>query len=74
MSHHDLDEDPHHARDHMLNIEEASEFLRVPVNTLRDWRLKGTGPHSFRVGKRVWYWHSELVTWRYDQSQPASRR
>jgi excisionase family DNA binding protein len=46
--------------DPLLTITEASERLRVPVETLRYWRTKGTGPASFRMGRRVFYAESAL--------------
>ena len=52
--------DDNHADDEMLSIEEAAEFLRVPVATLRYWRHLGIGPRSFRVGRHVRYWHTEV--------------
>ena len=37
----------------LLTIGEAAQLLRTPVATLRYWRHLGTGPHSFRLGRRV---------------------
>ena len=39
----------------LLTITEAAELLRAPVATLRYWRHLGTGPRSFRLGRRVLY-------------------
>lgn len=58
-----------HENDAMLDINEASEFLRVPVATLRYWRHTGEGPFSFRIGRHVRYWRSDLVTWRAEQGR-----
>ncbi|MGP5032153.1 helix-turn-helix domain-containing protein [Glutamicibacter arilaitensis] len=44
-------------------IGEASEFLRVPVSTLRYWRQVGTGPQSARIGGRVMYKQIDLENW-----------
>lgn len=44
----------------LLTITEAAERLRVPVETLRYWRQKGSGPASFRMGRRVFYRAAEL--------------
>lgn len=38
-----------------LVIGEVSALLRTPVSTLRWWRHVGTGPRSFKVGRRVLY-------------------
>lgn len=39
----------------LLTIKEASDYLRVPVATLRYYRSLGVGPRSFLVGRRVLY-------------------
>ncbi len=54
-------QDPH-AGDKLLTIAEVAHIVRVPVATLRYWRHLGTGPHSFRVGRGVRYWHHEVTT------------
>jgi excisionase family DNA binding protein len=47
----------------LLTIAEAAELLRAPVATLRYWRHLGTGPHSFRLGRRVLYRRADLHAW-----------
>jgi excisionase family DNA binding protein len=47
----------------LLTITEAAELLRAPVATLRYWRHLGTGPRSFRLGRRVLYRRDDLRTW-----------
>ena len=46
--------------DSLLTIDEASEYVHVSVDTLRYWRHKGTGPKSFRMGRRVFFRQSDL--------------
>lgn len=58
-----------HKGDDMLSIDEAAEFLRVPVATLRYWRHIGEGPFSFRIGRHVRYWRTDVVIWRADQGR-----
>ena len=58
----------------LLTITEAAQVLRAPVATLRYWRHLGTGPTSFRLGRRVLYRHDDLHAWidsRRDQGSPA---
>jgi predicted DNA-binding transcriptional regulator AlpA len=55
--------------DQLLTINEAAEFLRTPVATLRWWRSKGIGPRSFKIGRRVFYWLSDLMAWLDKQRQ-----
>lgn len=61
-----------HSRDHtddeMLDIEETADYLRVPVATLRYWRYRGTGPHSFKLMRHVRYWRSDLTHWLNQQT------
>ena len=47
----------------LLTISEAAELLRAPVATLRYWRHLGTGPRSFRLGRRVLYRRDDLQAW-----------
>ena len=47
----------------LLTITEAADLLRAPVATLRYWRHLGTGPHSFRLGRRVLYRRDDLHDW-----------
>jgi excisionase family DNA binding protein len=47
----------------LLTIAEAAELLRAPVATLRYWRHLGTGPTSFRLGRRVLYRREDLHAW-----------
>jgi excisionase family DNA binding protein len=47
----------------LLTIAEAAALLRAPVATLRYWRHLGTGPRSFRLGRRVLYRRDDLTAW-----------
>jgi DNA-binding transcriptional MerR regulator len=58
----------------LLTITEAAELLRAPVATLRYWRHLGTGPRSFRLGRRVLYRDDDLRSWidaRRDSGAPS---
>jgi excisionase family DNA binding protein len=61
---------PEHTAGHhpdLLTIAEAAELLRAPVATLRYWRHLGTGPRSFRLGRRVLYRRDDLQAWVEEQ-------
>lgn len=47
----------------LLSVEEVADFLGVPVNTLYQWRHKGTGPIAFRVGRFLRYDPAEVRDW-----------
>ena len=51
------------AQPDLLTITEAAELLRAPVATLRYWRHLGTGPRSFRLGRRVVYRRRDVSAW-----------
>ncbi len=58
--------------DEMLTLQEACAFLRVPEGTLRYWRHLGAGPRSFKVGRHVRYWRTDLILWLTEQIQPST--
>lgn len=46
----------------ILTTEEAAAALRVSPSTLRYWRMIGTGPRSFVIGrKRVFYKSADVA-------------
>jgi predicted DNA-binding transcriptional regulator AlpA len=49
--------------DQMLTLQETCAFLRVPEGTLRYWRHLGSGPRSFKIGRHVRYWRTDVLTW-----------
>ena len=60
--------DPQHANDELFTMKEVADVVRVPVATLRYWRHLGSGPGSFRVGRSVRYWRTEVLHWLEQQS------
>ena len=54
--------------DELLTMQEVADVVRVPVATLRYWRHLGTGPRSFRIGRSVRYWRTEVFAWLDDQA------
>lgn len=47
----------------LLTVEELAQLLSVPVGTLYKWRLKGTGPKAYRIGKHLRYDPHDLKAW-----------
>ncbi len=52
-----------HAHDELMSIKEVAAIVRVPEATLRYWRHLGSGPPSFRVGRSVRYWRTDVALW-----------
>ncbi len=58
--------------DQLLTITEVAAMLRAPVATLRYWRHLGTGPRSFRIGRRVLYTREDVHA--FVEKHPSRRR
>lgn len=56
----------------LLTIEDVAAELDISVSTLRFYRLKGEGPKSFLLGRRVRYRRSDVEAWVEGQYQRAS--
>jgi len=56
----------------ILTMPEVAELTRTPIDTLRWWRQRGTGPISFKVGRRVMYDESDVLAW-LDERRNAER-
>ena len=37
----------------LVTLAEVAEILRVPINTMRWWRQRGTGPEFFKIGRHL---------------------
>lgn len=49
--------------ENLITTAEVALITRAPVSTVRYWRYAGTGPKSFRLGRRVLYRHTDVTTW-----------
>ncbi len=58
----------------ILTLDEAAELTRTSANTLRFWRHQGTGPHSFKLGRRVMYREEDVVAWMQAAYDDTGRR
>jgi hypothetical protein len=54
-----------------LTLAEAAAILRTPVNTLRWWRQRGTGPRFFKIGRHLVTTVGDLRAWIEEQKQGA---
>ena len=58
----------------LLTIEELSDYLRVPVRTLYDWRLSGKGPCAVHVGRQLRYFVHDVQEWLREHREPEPGR
>ncbi|MFD3684574.1 helix-turn-helix transcriptional regulator [Nocardiopsis sp. NPDC058631] len=47
----------------LWSVTETAAYLRIPPKTLYEWRYKGDGPPSHRVGRYVRYVPAEVHAW-----------
>ena len=47
----------------LLTTADVAALTRAPVSTVRYWRHLGSGPRSFRLGRRVVYLRSDVDAW-----------
>ena len=47
----------------LWTIDDVAEYLGVPVKTLYDWRHRGYGPTSKRIGKHLRYRPQDVISW-----------
>ena len=58
--------------DRILTLEQIAERYNRPLATVRYWRHLGTGPRTFRLGRRVVAYESEVEAWLREQSEHPS--
>lgn len=61
-----------HDLERLLTINDLSQMLGVPVDTLYGWRHRGQGPRGYRVGRHVRYRRANVEAWlaeRLDQRE-----
>jgi excisionase family DNA binding protein len=51
----------------LLSPSEVSRYLGVPLGTLANWRYRGRGPASLRVGRHVRYRPQDIAAWVEEQ-------
>lgn len=62
----------HHKNEPIHTLEEFARREKVPVQTVRLWRMKGKDPVSFKVGKHVRYRLSDIEAWEQEQIDKAA--
>lgn len=49
--------------DELLTTKELAGYLKIPVETLYQWRQRGEGPAGLRIGRYLRYRRSEVDRW-----------
>ncbi|MFE7844515.1 helix-turn-helix transcriptional regulator [Microbacterium sp. NPDC057407] len=56
----------------LLDINELAAYLRVPVSTIYEWRMKGRAPRAHRYGKHLTFAVSDVRAWVDAQREPEA--
>ncbi len=48
--------------------QELADYLGVPLTTVYNWRVKGSGPKGYRVGKHVRFRLEDVTRWLEEHS------
>lgn len=51
----------------LLTLQQVAERYNIAENSLRYWRVQGTGPKSARIGRRVMYRAADIEKWVEEQ-------
>jgi DNA-binding transcriptional regulator YiaG len=53
-----------------LSMQDLADRCGVPLQTVRVWRVKGTGPRGMAIGKYVRYRLSDVMAWEESRADP----
>ena len=55
--------EPKDPPDPLWEPEEVADYFKVPLQTVYQWRSRGTGPKGIRVGRHTRYRRSDVEAW-----------
>ena len=58
----------------LMTVAEVATITRLSAGTLRYYLHRGTGPASFKLGRRVVYRRSAVIVWIDQQGVAETRR
>lgn len=47
----------------LLSVDEVAAMLQVPIKTIYQWRLRGLGPKSMRIGRYLRFDPEDVSRW-----------
>lgn len=53
----------------LWTIEEVAAYLKVPVNTIYQWRTKQYGPRAKKCGRYLRYEPDDVIRWVRDDKE-----
>ncbi len=58
--------------DRLVDVQELTAYLNLPVKPLYAWRYRRKGPPACRVGRHLRYRWSDVELWIQQRIEPAS--
>lgn len=59
---------PNNKDEPLWTVDDVSAFLRIPVETLYQWRKKRVGPPARKIGRHLRYDPAAVRAWFNDQA------
>ncbi len=56
-----------------MTPDEVAAYLRTPVDTLRTWRDKRTGPLHVKIGRRILYRAEDVEAWLEERTAQSAQ-
>lgn len=60
--------------DKVMTLPQVADYLQLSENTLRWMRHNGSGPLSFKLGRRVAYMESDVIAYLESQRKEGTQR
>ena len=55
----------------LWTLKDVSDYLRVPVGTIYQWRVRGGGPPAMRIGRYLRFDPESVKAWSRDRLEAA---
>lgn len=56
-----------------ITMQEAADYLRIPLQTLKNWRSQGRGPQALKMGSLVRYRFCDIDDWAAAQLESVAQ-
>jgi excisionase family DNA binding protein len=57
--------------DKLLTTAELADELKIPVETIYQWRLRREGPRAIKVGRHLRFRRADIDAWIERQADPS---
>jgi predicted DNA-binding transcriptional regulator AlpA len=54
-----------------MTIDDLAERYQISVATVRNWRIRGTGPKAVKIGRFLRYRFDDVLAWEHQLAEKA---